>query len=375
MSTVKLAVVGLGTIAHGVHFENIEKNERVQLAAVCDIVEERAKESGEKYDVPWYAGHSELLEKADIDAVLICTPHYSHTTIGIDTLNSGRHLLVEKPISVHKADCEKLIAAHGDKSLVFGAMFMKRTIPVFCKAREIIASGQLGEIHRAQWTVSNWYRTQTYYDSGSWRATWEGEGGGVLLNQCPHELDLWQWLLGMPSRIRAFCSIGKRHSIEVEDEVTAFMEYDNGSTAVFITSTCESPGTNCLEIAGDLGLLRIEGGSELTFKRNIQSVTQHITTSPEMWGSPECEDVVVEIESGPGMNGHGIILDNFVDAICNGTELIAPAADGINSVELANTMLYSSLMNKTIDLPLDSKVFEQKLYELIAHAGRVPVNK
>ena len=264
MKKVRLAVVGIGNIGT-LHLGNIEKEPKVELTAVCDIVPEKAKAAAEKYGVKAYFDSDTMLNDHVCEAVIIGTPHYFHTTIGIAAMDSGHHVLVEKPISVHKADCERLIAAHErNTDTVFAAMFNQRTDPYYQKIRNIVLSGELGRLLRVNWIITDWFRTQAYYDSGGWRATWAGEGGGVLLNQCPHNLDLLQWICGMPEKIRGFCDIGKRHNIEVEDEVTAFMEYPDGCTGLFVTSTGEAPGTNRLEIAGDQGKISHAGLSQRT---------------------------------------------------------------------------------------------------------------
>ncbi|MFL7794172.1 MAG: Gfo/Idh/MocA family protein, partial [Anaerolineae bacterium] len=224
---VRLAVVGLNGIGK-LHMRNVENLDKVELAAVCDIVPERAQAAAEQYGCLAYTDSNALLKDRVCDAVVIATPHYDHTTIGIAALESGHHVLVEKPISVHKADCERLIAAHKDKGLVFAAMFNQRTDPHYRKIKQLVDEGEVGDSLRISLIITTWFRTQTYYDSGGWRATWAGEGGGVLLNQCPHNLDLLQWICGMPSKVWAMCHLGKRHNIEVEDEVTAYLEYPNG---------------------------------------------------------------------------------------------------------------------------------------------------
>lgn len=363
MEKVKLAVVGIGNIGN-LHLGNIENEPKVELTAVCDIVPEKAKAAAEKYGVKAYFDSDILLKDHVCDAVIIGTPHYFHTTIGIAAMDSGHHVLVEKPISVHKADCERLIAAHArNKDTVFAAMFNQRTDPHYQKIRDIVQSGELGRLMRVNWIITNWFRTQAYYDSGGWRATWAGEGGGVLLNQCPHNLDLLQWICGMPQRIRGFCDIGKRHTIEVEDEVTAFMEYPGGCTGIFVTSTGEAPGTNRLEIAGDQGKLIYEKG-QISYTRNEVSATEFLNTCHESFARPPVWDVTIPV-SGHG-GGHAEVLSNFADAIRNATPLIAPAEEGINSVELANAMLYSSIKGHPVDLPLDSAEYEAELQKLIA---------
>jgi predicted dehydrogenase len=274
--------------------------------------------------------------------------------------------MVEKPISAHKADAERLVAAHrraAEGKLVFAGMFQLRVEPRYTKIRKLIQEGELGEIVRLSWIITDWYRTEAYYSSGGWRATWKGEGGGVLLNQCLHNLDTLQWLCGMPARVRGFCQLGRYHSIEVEDDVTGYLEFANGATGVFITSTGEAPGTNRLEIAGTRGRVVLEK-DRLTFTRNEVSMTEFSRTSRVGFLKPEVWNVEIPIENAPAP--HAALMQNFVDAILGGTPLIAPGADGINSVELANVMLYSSLTGQTVNLPLDAAAYERKLAELIA---------
>jgi predicted dehydrogenase len=359
---VRLAVIGLNGIGK-LHMGNAEKLEKVELAAVCDIVPERAQAAAERYGCLAYTDSNALLKDHVCDAVVIATPHYDHTTIGIVALESGHHVLVEKPISVHKADCERLIAAHQDKNLVFAAMFNQRTDPHYRKIKHLVDEGEVGDFLRINLIITTWFRTQTYYDSGGWRATWAGEGGGVLLNQCPHNLDLLQWICRMPSRVSATCHLGKRHNIEVEDEVMACLEYPNGCTGVFVTSTGETPGTNRFEIAGENGKLVLEDG-QLTFARNEVPATEFLRTSEELFAKPGASVETFDI-TGHGRQ-HVEIMENFCDAILEGTELIAPAEEGIHSVELANAMLYSSLIGEPVELPLDGAAFEKELKKMIA---------
>jgi predicted dehydrogenase len=363
MEKVRIAVIGIGNIGN-LHLGNIPNEPKVELTAVCDIVPEKAKAAAEKHGVKAYFDSDKLLADRVCDAVIIGTPHYAHTTIGIAALNSGHHVLVEKPISVHKADCERLVAAHeANKEMVFAAMFNQRTDPYYRKIKEMVDSGELGQFLRTSWIITTWFRTQAYYDSGGWRATWGGEGGGVLLNQCPHNLDLLQWICGMPERIHGFCGIGKRHKIEVEDEVTAYMEYPGGCTGVFVTTTGEAPGTNRFEIAGDQGKLVYEN-DQITYIRNEVSSTEFLNTSKQSFARPPVWNITIPVK-GHGRQ-HAGILENFADAILGDAELIAPAEEGIHSVELANAMLYSSLIGKPVDLPLDSAAYEKTLKELIA---------
>jgi predicted dehydrogenase len=344
-----------------VHAQSIVdgKVPRCELTAICDPKAERLNRFPA---IRGFLSVEEFLRGSQIDAVLIATPHYSHTTIGIDALGTGRHLLVEKPISVHKADAERLIAAHRRSNQIFAAMFNQRTDPYFLKLRQFVRSGELGAVRRVHWTITNWFRTEAYYQSSEWRATWAGEGGGVLLNQCPHNLDIFQWIFGMPARVRAFCNFGRYHDIEVEDDMTAYLEYADGMTAVINASTGEAPGTNRLEVAAERGKVVIENDLFL-FTRNETPMGEFSKTDPGRFSAPAIWDARIPIdEHGPQHNG---ILANFVAAILDGAPLIAPAAEGIFSLELANAFLLSSLEDRSVELPLDGTLFEQHLTKLI----------
>lgn len=361
MDRVRLGIVGLGNMGSTHAKHHLPQLPRFDLTAVCDVDPRRL----EGYDVTTFTSSEEMIRSGLIDAILVATPHYSHTTIGIDAMRNGLHLLVEKPISVHKADAQRLIDAHRP-GLVFAAMFNQRTDPRYRKVRDLVQSGELGEIRRASWTITDWFRTAAYYASGGWRATWGGEGGGVLLNQCPHNLDLYQWILGMPTKVTAHIGLGKFHDIEVEDQVTAFLEHPNGATAVFTTTTGEAPGTNRLEIAGDLGKVVVEDG-KITFFRTRGSVQEFLDTDPGSFTTPEVWRC--EVPPAPGGGGqHMEILRNFADAILDGKPLIAPAAEGINSVELANAMILSGLQQRTVNVPLDAAEYENVLKGLIAES-------
>jgi predicted dehydrogenase len=361
METVRLGIIGIGSMG-SVHAQNITEGKvpRCELTAVCDPKADRMRRfpSAESFD-----SVDDFLRRSKTDAVVIATPHYAHTTIGIQALESGRHVLVEKPISVHKADAERLIAAHRRPDQIFSAMFNQRTDPFFLKLRRLVKSGELGAIRRVNWTITNWFRTDAYYESSDWRATWAGEGGGVLLNQCPHNLDLYQWIFGMPSAVRAFCHFGRYHNIEVEDDVTAYLEYPDGMTAVFTASTGEAPGANRLEVAAENGKVVIEN-DQFLFIRNEVPMSEFARTDPGRFSAPPVWEVKIPIEGhGPQHNG---ILANFVDAVLDGTPLIAPAQEGINSLELANSFLLSTLEDRTIQLPIDPVLFEKHLRKLIS---------
>lgn len=363
LKKAKIAVVGVGNMGSG-HCGTIGSISNLELVAICDIDRARADSIAAKHNVPAFYSHKDLLKAKVADAVIVATPHYDHTIVGIDVLKAGLHLLVEKPISVHKADALKLIKAHTNKKQVFSAMFNQRTDPNYIKLKGLIDKEELGKVVRINWIVTNWFRSQRYYDSGGWRATWGGEGGGVLLNQCPHQLDLMTWLFGEPETVRADVALGKYHNIEVDDEVTAYLTYKNGATAVFITSTGEAPGTNRLEVTGTRGKVVVERGGGLEFTRNEVPMDEFCRTSEQSFAVPPRWNINIPT-NGSG-DQHKGILQNFADAITKGAKLIAPAEEGLKSVELGNAMLYSGLNDVKVTMPLNAAVYEKHLKKLIA---------
>lgn len=363
MNTVRLGIIGMGNIGkyHADYLLN-GKVTRAQLTAVADAL--APLDAWAARGLQTFKDGEALIRSGAVDAVIIATPHYQHTTLGIAALEAGLHVMVEKPISVHKADAERLIAAHArHPQQVFAAMFQLRTEPRYLKMKKLITTGELGDIVRASWIITDWFRTEIYYASGGWRATWKGEGGGVLLNQCPHNLDILSWLCGMPVRVRGFCQLGHYHQIEVEDNVTAYLEWASGATGVFITSTGEAPGTNRFEICGTRGRLVLEN-NRLAFTRNETDMREFSREAKAGFARPEVWQVEVPFDNAPAQ--HATLTQNMVDAILDGAPLIAPAAEGLHSVELANASLYSSLTGQTVELPLDGAAYERKLQELIA---------
>ena len=362
MEKVRLGIIGMGNIGkyHSDYLLN-KKINRCELVAVCDSNTaplERFK------PLLIFDDGEELIRSGAVDAIIIATPHFQHTTLGIAAFENGVHAMVEKPISSQKADAERLIAAHEKfPKAIFAGMFQLRVEPRYLKIRKLIQDGDLGQVTRINWINTDWFRTDTYYASGGWRATWKGEGGGVLLNQCLHNLDTLQWLCGMPARVRGFCQFGRFHPIEVEDDVTAHWEWANGATGVFISTTGEAPGTNRLEIAGTRGKLVLEN-NRLVFTRNDADALGFSKTAKQGFAKPEVWNIEIPFENA--VLPHAIMMQNFVNAILDGESLIAPGEEGIHSVELANVMVYSSLREQTVELPMDSAAWEEKLNQLIA---------
>lgn len=366
MNHVRIGIIGIGSMGSAHARELIAgKVAHAELTAVCDVRPERLEwaqqhlgEHIARFDQP-----GELLRSGTVDAVLIATPHYDHPTLAIEALQQGLHTLIEKPAGVYTKAVAEMNAVALKSGKVFAIMYNQRTNPLYRKLKDLIDSGELGELKRSIWIITNWYRPQSYYDSGSWRATWAGEGGGVLLNQDPHQLDLWQWMCGMPKRVRAFMSFGKYRNIEVEDDVTAYVEYDNGATGLFVTTTGEAPGTNRLEVTGDRGKIVIED-NKLTFWRLRVPESQFNREFKGGFGSPECWKC--DIPAYGDNSQHLGIMRNWVEAIRNGTELIAPGIEGIHGLTLSNAMHLSAWTDDWAELPLDEELFYTKLQDRIA---------
>lgn len=365
MSKVRIGIIGIGNMGTG-HAGYLIKGEvpKAELTAVCDINPKRlewAKENlGET--VKGFDNAEALFASGEVDAVIISTPHYDHPTLAIEAFKHNLHVLIEKPAGVYTKAVRKMNEEAEKTDKVFGIMYNQRTNPLYQKLRDLISSGELGELKRTVWIITNWYRSQSYYNSGGWRATWAGEGGGVLLNQDPHQLDLWQWTCGMPKRVRAFCSFGKYHNIEVEDDVTAYVEYENGATGLFVTTTGETPGTNRFEVSGTKGKIVIEN-DKLTFWRLRVDERKFNEEYTGGFGEPECWKCEVPINGIT--TGHPGITRDFVNAIINGTKLLAPGIEGINGLQISNAMHLSAWTDDWVDLPIDEDLYYEILQKKI----------
>lgn len=364
--TLRFAVVGLGNMGSA-HAEAIfgGKVPEATLGAVCDIAPERRAWAAEHLPgVPVYDTFDGLLAAGQADAVVLATPHYYHPPMAVAAFAGGLHVLTEKPAGVQISAVQQMCRAAEQSGRVFGIMFNQRTHPLFQRARQIVQGGELGELKRLQWTVTNWYRTQAYYNSGNWRASWAGEGGGVLLNQAPHQLDLWQWIFGMPTAVWASCTCARYHHIEVEDDATIFARYANGATATFITTTGEFPGTNRLEIAGDRGKLVLENNCLHWWK--LGRPEREVCYDPA-GGEPEV--TYEEIRPEAPETAHNGILRNFTAAVLHGEPLLAPGYDGLNELTISNAAYLSAWTGKTVELPLDTALFDRLLAERAANSA------
>ncbi len=379
MEKVRFGIIGVGNMgsSHAKKFLS-GRVENGVLTAICDFKKSKtdkilAMEFDGARDVAVFTDYKEMLASGLCDAVIVAVPHYDHPRLTIDALNAGMHVICEKPAGVYTKQVKEMneVAAASDK--LFTMMFNQRTNCVYRKMRDMIQNGELGEIKRVNWIITTWYRSQSYYDSGDWRATWRGEGGGVLFNQCPHQLDLLQWVTGMmPARVHSFCHFGKWHDIEVEDDVTAYLEYENGATGVFITSTGDTPGTNRFEILGDKGKLICEEKlNEEGKKYDLLTFTKLETPEREFnatykggFGEPKSETVVVETD---GKNEqHAGILNNFANAILGIEPLFVDGKEGIRGVELMDSMLLSTWLGQTVSLPIDGDLYLDELNKRIA---------
>ena len=361
MTKVRLGIIGVGNMGSG-HAANIlaGKCPEIELTAVADRREARrqwAKDTLPEGTAIFEEG-SDLIQSGLCDAVHICTPHYQHPTLAMEAFAAGLHVMCEKPAGVYTKAVREMNEAAEKSGKVFAMMFNQRTNCVYRKMHEMVHSGQLGELKRVNWIITDWYRTQIYYDSGDWRATWDGEGGGVLLNQCPHQLDLLQWICGLPKTVQAFCQEGKWHDIEVEDDVTAYLQFANGATGVFVTTTGDAPGTNRFEVTGTLGKLVCEN-DKLTFWKLAQDEREFCRTATEGFAQPQCQQVEVETD-GENLQHVGV-LNAFAGKILHGTPLVAEGTEGLGGLTLSNAMHLSSWLGRAVDIPFDEELFLSKL--------------
>lgn len=363
MDKVKLGIIGIGNMGSG-HIGNLLKGlvPEIELTAVADIREARrawAKETLPESVAIFEDGDS-LIDSGACDAVLIAVPHYDHPTFAIKAFEKGLHVMCEKPAGVYTKQVREMNEAAAKTDKVFGMMFNQRTNHVYRKMKELVSSGDYGKIKRVNWIITDWYRTQAYYNSGGWRATWAGEGGGVLLNQCPHNLDLLQWICGLPVKVQAFCHNGKWHDIEVEDDVTAYLEFENGATGVFITSTADAPGTNRFEVTMEKGKLVCENDTLSLYELEVNE-REHCFTSKEGFEKPAGHEVKVETD-GENLQHVGV-LRAFAANILRGEPLVARGEEGINGLTLSNAMHLSSWLGKPVKIPFDEDLFLEKLNE------------
>lgn len=357
MNNARLGIIGAGNMGSG--YIRLFRDGAIrngELVAVCDIDQgkrERAKSLLPSIEV--YEDYEEMLDRAGLDAVIITTPHYLHPPIAVKAMRKGLHVLSDKPAGVFTKQVRAMNEeARLHPELVFAIMFNQRTNCIYRKMKELVSSGELGEIKRVSWIITDWYRSQSYYDSGGWRATWKGEGGGVLLNQCPHQLDLLTWICGLPKRVRAFCHEGKWHDIEVEDDVTAYLEFPGGATGTFITTTADAPGVNRFEIVLTKGTVKCEDG-KLSLYRLDQDEREYCYTAKEGFFGPS--GGFVEVKTDGRNEQHPAVINAFIEKILGKGELIARGEEGINSLLLSNAMYLSAWTDSTVTIPFDEDMY------------------
>ena len=366
MKKIRLGIIGIGNMGTE-HCRNLLAGicPETELTAVADVRPERVEwaRAALPERVHVYESGSELIRGQDCDAVLIAVPHFLHEQMTTEALTHGLNVLCEKPIAVQASAARRMIRTAKASGKTLALMFNQRTNGLYRKVKEILESGETGAIKRVSWIVTDWYRTQRYYDSGAWRATWAGEGGGVLLNQCPHQLDLLIWLCGMPARVEAQCHEGKWHRIEVEDDVTACLEFRNGATGVFIASTGDLPGTNRLEIDCERGKLVCEDGSIRLYRltENERYICFH---SDDPWFRGEVTEEFPEPEAGNPQ--HPGVINAFAAHLLRGEPLTADAEDGLRALQLSNAIHYSGWTGKPVTVPVPEKDFDEALQKKIA---------
>ena len=380
MEKIRLGIIGLGNMGAS-HAKKIFAGEcpEIELTAVCDIDLTKKDFATENFgdSVAFFADAKDMYASGLIDAVIVAIPHYDHPGYAIDAMKAGLHVMVEKPAGVYTNQVLEMNKVADESGVVFAIMMNQRTNCIYRKMREIIKSGEMGAIKRTSWIITNWYRPQAYYNSGGWRATWSGEGGGVLLNQCPHNLDLWQWICGMPKTVEAKMYFGKWHDIEVEDDVSVFVEYENGATGTFITTTGDTPGSNRFEITLEKGkiIAEISGKeSSLTLWKCKEDMTEpeFSATNEKPFGNMTYEPVAVETD---GENPqHMGVMRAFAANILRGEALVADGREGINGLTLSNAMHLSAFTGKPIDIAtFDHDAFEKELMKRVATSRRKTV--
>jgi predicted dehydrogenase len=375
MDRVRLGVIGAAGSMAGAHITYFKDVDGLDFIAASDVAAEPLAKLAEEHGVKAFDDASAMIASGEIDAVLIACPHYDHPRYATEAFDAGVHVLCEKPVAVTALAADQVNAAYLNAvkkhpGLIFAGMFNQRTDPTWKEIKRLCCDGSVGQIMRVSWTITTWFRTQTYYDSGGWRATWAGEGGGVLINQCPHNLDLFQWFVGMPSRVTANVSLGKYHHIEVEDDVSAIVEFANGAVGTFVTSTGQTPGINRLEIVGENGTIISDGhrADGLTYLRTAEPVSHFCKTSPERFANVPATEIHIKPPKAPGTE-HQRVTRNFVETLLAGgsqDDLIAPGTEMIHGLELGNAMLMAGLTGQPVELPTDRQAFADLLEDLKA---------
>lgn len=368
---IRLGIIGLGNMG-STHAKNAVNGScpDFELVAIADVNPDRIVwgKNNLPDNIVYYTDAVDMLDSGLLDACIVSVPHYDHPKYAIECMKRDIHVMVEKPAGVYTKQV-RLMNEEADRhpQLSFGMMFCLRTNCIYRKMRELIQSGAYGEIRRTNWIITNWYRPQAYYDSGSWRATWSGEGGGVLLNQCPHQLDLWQWICGMPVKVRSHMHFGKWHDIEVEDDVTTYVEYENGATGVFVTSTGDAYGTNRFEVQLDKGKIVVEEDKLRVWEFDMTE-QEFSKTNKIPFQNVGVHEVKVELDGSYPL--HVGVMNEWAGSILRGTPMTADGREGILGLTLSNAMHLSAFQNREVLLPIDEDVYCEELMKRVATSRR-----
>ncbi len=387
--------VKLGIIVYGAEggmyagfFKNNDErlNDNIELAAICDNdPAKKAKVAEDFPGLPFFDNYLDLLESGVVNAIVTTVPHYDHCVMGIAALERGIHLLGEKPAGVYTKDVERLIETSKKyPETTFAIFFNQRTNPLYRKVKQLMDEKAIGDLQRATWIITTWWRPQGYYNQSAWRATWGGEGGGVLVNQAPHQLDLLQWICGKPEKVYAKLQYGAGRNIVVENEVNALLDFGNGATGSFITCTNDIVGTDRFEIFGTKGKIIVEDSKKLIVKQ-LTAPEAELSENMDMqdvmrlfMGQINMEDYVKVTEEEfvtPQGLQHISVLNNFADHIVNGEPLLANGEEGINGVTLANAMHLSSWLDKEVDYNVDGDLYLAELNKRIVEEGKFETKK
>lgn len=370
MDKIRMGIIGIGNMGSA-HAKNLVEGKcpEIELTAVCDINPDRLQWAQENLPatVERFDDAIRMMESGKIDAVIVSIPHYFHPRYAMEGFRHHLHVMCEKPAGVYTKQVREMNEAAAKADVTFAMMFNQRTNCVYRKMKEIVESGEMGALRRANWIITNWYRPQAYYDSGAWRATWSGEGGGVLLNQCPHQLDMFQWICGLPVKVDAHLHFGKWHDIEVEDDVTAYMEFENGATGVFITSTGDAPGSNRFELTLDKGKLVVENDKLYKYELDVAE-PEFTKTNKVPFGQPKVTDSEVETD---GQNPQHVgMLNAFAAHILRGEPLVAEGVEGIRGLTLSNAMHLSCFLGHPVEIPFDEDVYYEELMKRVKTSRR-----
>jgi len=361
VEALRYIVIGVAASIFPTH-RRAQEAEGVNVVAACDIRVEAGQQRAAEIGCAFYEDYRTMLAETRPDVAVIVTPHPLHPSMTIDCLRAGCHVLVEKPMAVDVAEADQMITEAEKSGRILAINFQQRFRPIIERARALVAEGAIGPLVRTL-SIEPWFRTAYYYRTATWRATWKGEGGGVLLNQAPHTLDILCHLAGMPSKVWGWTRT-RYHAIEVEDTAQAMLEYPNGAPGYLTVSTVEAGVQPRVQIIGERGAIELMG-DQLTVHRFSPSTREYMLTSDEMFGKPKTTSETLEFDAGLG---HQAVYHDLKAAIADGRPPRADGREAIMSLELANAIVLSSYAGGPVTLPLDRAAYGELLADL--RAGR-----